>query len=154
MSDQPSWKPAVDAVQKYYNFLVQELEAIPADCVEYPPEEGWPNISQESLAGLQKTPQVVDVLRHLPYIKYREGFNVKIAFATEALDYRSAKIAIGERYKWIPHGDTDFPPHIVVLTADDAAGSYGSQVLLDTEKSELSSCFCLGYNFSNFCRYV
>lgn len=138
-TDEPSWKPAVDAVRKYYNFLVEELGAIPADCVEYPPEEGWSNISEESLAGLEKTKEVVDVLRHLPYIKYSSGFNVKIAFATEALDYRGAEVAVGDRNRWIPHGNLEFPPHVVVLTADDGPGSYGSQILLDTEKSECCS---------------
>lgn len=136
---EPSWKPAVDAVRKYYNFLVEELGAIPADCVEYPPEEGWSSISEASLAGLEKTKQVVDVLRHLPYIKYSSGSNVQIAFATEALDYRGAEVAVGDRNRWIPHGNLEFPPHVVVLTADDGPGSYGSQVLLDTEKSECSS---------------
>lgn len=138
-ADEPPWKPAVDAVRKYYNFLIEELEALPADCVEYPPQEGWPNISEESLAGLQKTKQVVDVLRHLPYIKYSNEFNVQIAFGTEALDYRGVKIAVGERKRWVPHGDPEFPPHVVVLTSDRSAGSYGSQVLLDTEKSECYS---------------
>ncbi|CEJ80162.1 hypothetical protein VHEMI00365 [[Torrubiella] hemipterigena] len=136
--DEPPWKPAVDAVYKYYNFLVEELEAIPEDCVEYPPEEGWPNITEESLAGLQKKKQVVDVLRHLPYIKYSNEFNVQIAFGTEALDYRGVKIAVGDRNRWIPHGDPEFPPHVVVLTSDRSAGSYGSQVLLDTEKNTFS----------------
>lgn len=138
---EPPWKPAVDAVRKYYNFLVEELGAIPADCVEYPPEEGWPTISEESLAGLEKTKKVVDVLRHLPYIKYCSGFNVQIAFATEALDYRDAEVAVGDRNRWIPHGSLEFPPHVVVLTAD-GSGYYGSQVLLDTEKSE---CFIVNF---------
>ncbi|KAH8694322.1 hypothetical protein BGW36DRAFT_384747 [Talaromyces proteolyticus] len=137
-TDEPSWKPAVDAVRKYYNFLVEELGAIPADCVEYPPEEGWSNISEESLAGLEKTKEVVDVLRHLPYIKYSNGFNVQIAFATEALDYRGAEVAVGDKNRWIPHGNLEFAPHVVVLTADDGPGSYGSQVLLDTEKNTFS----------------
>ncbi|TQV93182.1 hypothetical protein IF1G_07760 [Cordyceps javanica] len=137
-SDGPSWKPAVDAVRKYYNFLVEELGAIPADCVEHAPEEGWPSISEGSLAGLEKTKEVVDVLRHLPYIKYCHGFNVQIAFGTEALDYRGAEVAVGDRSRWIPHGSLEFPPHVVVLTADDSPGSYGSQILLDTKKNTFS----------------
>ncbi|XWX02340.1 hypothetical protein V2A60_010377 [Cordyceps javanica] len=80
-----------------YNFLVEELGAIPADCVEHAPEEGWPNISEGSLAGMEKTKKAVDILRHLSYIKYSNGFNVQIAFATEALDYRGAEVAVGNR---------------------------------------------------------
>jgi hypothetical protein len=42
-----------------------------SDVVE-PPEGGWPNISAETMHGLGKTDEVVQLLRHLPDIRSGE----------------------------------------------------------------------------------
>jgi hypothetical protein len=37
---EPTWKPIVDAVRKYYTFLAAGLEAIPSDTIFEPPGSG------------------------------------------------------------------------------------------------------------------
>ena len=135
-NDEPSWKPAVDAVRKYYTFLAEDLGAIPLDCISEPPDGDWPSITQDSLAGLEKTDAVIELLRHLPYIDLSEDYNTQIAFGTNAIDCREIgafKVAKGKRFQSIPAGNEEFPPHVVVLT-DDSEDYYGSLLLIDTEK--------------------
>jgi hypothetical protein len=127
---------AVKAVRKYYHFLANNLGAIPPECIVEPPEGGWPNIDQESLAGLEKTDTVIELLRHLPYIERSDEFNTDVAFSTRAIDYRELatfKIARGERHHYIPEGNVEYPPHVVVLT-EEGEEHYGSVLLFDTEE--------------------
>lgn len=128
-----SWQATANAVRKYYTFLTEVLGCLLPECVEEPPPEGWPNITEESLAGLEKTKAVIEVLRHLPYIKSSVDFNTKIAFATEAIDFREWKVAIGEKHKYIPIGSEDLPPHAIALTY--MSDGSGSELILDTERS-------------------
>ncbi|SMQ48444.1 unnamed protein product [Zymoseptoria tritici ST99CH_3D1] len=135
-NDTPSWKPIVDAVRDYYIFLAADLGALPADCIFEPPVGGWPSITQASLAGLEKTDPVIDVLRHLPYIKSSDSRNTDIAFNTRAIDYRKIaahKVAPGTRWEWLHLGNEDFPPHVFLLT-DEGGDYYGSLVVVDTER--------------------
>lgn len=118
-SNEPTWKPSVDAVRKYSAFLADDLGAVSSNCIVQPPEGGWPSITQDSLAGLEKTATVIELLRHLPYIKPSEDFNTEIAFSTSAIDYREIgtyKVARGKGFQFIPAGNREFPPHVVVLT--------------------------------------
>ncbi|KAH0009669.1 hypothetical protein KCU78_g10618, partial [Aureobasidium melanogenum] len=135
-SNELSQKPAVDAVRKYYHFLANDLGAIPRNCIVEPPEEGWPTITQDSLAGLEKTEAVIELLRHLPYIEPSEDYNTQVAFGTSAIDYREIgeyKVAEGKGSQFIPAGNEEFPPDVVVLT-DEGEDYYGSLLLLDTKK--------------------
>ncbi|KAH0263862.1 hypothetical protein KCU91_g12438, partial [Aureobasidium melanogenum] len=118
-SNEPSHKPTVDAVRKYYYFLADDLGAIQRNCIVEPPEEGWPSTTQDSLAGLEKIEAVIELLRHLPAIDYRE--------------IGEYKVAEGKRFQFIPAGNEEFPPDVMVLT-DEGEDYYGSLLLLDTKK--------------------
>ncbi|KAH9894696.1 hypothetical protein F4778DRAFT_747921 [Xylariomycetidae sp. FL2044] len=63
-----SREATVAAVRDYYQFLTK-LYMSPESIIE-PPEGGWPNIMQEVLASDGKTDEVIELLRHLPYIRY------------------------------------------------------------------------------------
>ncbi|CAD0111528.1 unnamed protein product, partial [Aureobasidium uvarum] len=131
-----SWKCAVDALRQYYAFLANDLGAIPSTCIVEPPVEGWPTITQTSLAGLEKTDTVIEFLRHLPYIESSGEYNTQIGFSTCAVDYRAYgkyMVAKGERSRFYPVGSEDFPPNVVVLT-EEGEDYYGSLLLVDVEK--------------------
>lgn len=57
----------IDVVTSFYQFL-QKLPFLEPSDIFYPPPEGWPHITQESFACLNKTYDVIELLRHLPYI--------------------------------------------------------------------------------------
>ncbi|KAK1459890.1 hypothetical protein CMEL01_02889 [Colletotrichum melonis] len=54
-------------IRNYYSFLMTMY--LPEDAVIYPPVEGWPTISSENFRDMNKTPEVISLLRHLPYIR-------------------------------------------------------------------------------------
>jgi hypothetical protein len=142
-NNETSWKPIVEAVRDYYDFLANDLGAIPSNCIVDAPEEGWPSITQSSLAGLEKTDAVIELLRHLPYIEYSHTVNTKVAFSTIAIDYREYGkhgVAEGKRSQFFPVGDEEFPPHVVVFTEEDE-DYHGSLLLIDTQNGQcLTMC--------------
>jgi hypothetical protein len=56
----------INAIRDYYKFLA-EMFMDPSRIIE-PPQGGWPNITPESMQGTHKTGEVIQLLRHLPYI--------------------------------------------------------------------------------------
>ena len=56
----------VSELTSFYEFLVGLH--LPADVLKRPPPGGWPGITQERLGFLNKDDDVIDVLRHIPYI--------------------------------------------------------------------------------------
>jgi hypothetical protein len=41
--------------------------------ITYPPPGGWPDIIPDTMHALHKMDQVIDILRHLPYIRSNDG---------------------------------------------------------------------------------
>ncbi|KAM0327595.1 hypothetical protein ACHAQA_005888 [Verticillium albo-atrum] len=64
----------IDGLTRYYTLLTRAAY-FPADVVEYPAPGGWqaPDFPEEKLRALKYSDQVIDVLRHLPYIREGEG---------------------------------------------------------------------------------
>jgi hypothetical protein len=50
----------------YYKFLVKFY--IPELSLKFPPPGGWPSITPETTEGFPRSPMVIDLLKHLPYI--------------------------------------------------------------------------------------
>jgi hypothetical protein len=57
----------VAAVRDYYTFLTKMY--LPESCILEPLQGGWPNITIERMKDLDKTDEVVLLLRHLPYMR-------------------------------------------------------------------------------------
>lgn len=128
---------AVKAVRSYYTFLAAKLGAIRPSCIIEPPVGGWRNITIASLAPPQKTEEVVELLRHLPYIKGdSEGeWNDKIAPETDVFQYGGAGAMpanVVASDTW-PPGAGEIPAHVAVLTM---GARYGSWLLLDTVQGQ------------------
>jgi hypothetical protein len=136
----------VKAIRSYYAFLAAKLGAIRPSCIIEPPVGGWPNITTASLAPLEKTDEVVDLLRHLPYIKRdsTSEWNEKIAPDTDAFRYGGADVmpSNGTASDMWPPGAGEIPAHVAVLTM---GARYGSWLLLDTVEGQsvLPSIFTL-----------
>jgi hypothetical protein len=56
----------IAAVRDYYQFLAKMF--MDESRIMEPPPGGWPNITPRALSALNKTEEVVSLLRHLPYI--------------------------------------------------------------------------------------
>lgn len=58
----------IAAITRYYKFLIDMY--MDSDVVEYPPETGWPEITPATMQAIGKTDEVIELLRHLPYIRH------------------------------------------------------------------------------------
>jgi hypothetical protein len=133
-----SRESTVKAIRLYYAFLCAKIGAIRPLCIIEPPVGGWRNITVSSLASLEKTDEVVELLRHLPYIKGDSnlGWNEKIAPETDAFQYGGSGDAfanVAPHEMW-PPGAGEIPAHVAVLTN---GARYGSWLLLDTIEGRL-----------------
>lgn len=73
------------AFEDYFNFLINFY--VDDTDVQYPPPGGWPHITDDIIVGeLQKSPEVANILRHLPYLTPR----TQIAGHTSLLNWQAA----------------------------------------------------------------
>jgi hypothetical protein len=129
-----SREEAVVAIRSFYEFFTTLPSLDPSD-IDYPPPTGWPQITASSLAGLNKNEDVIDLLRHIPYITW----DVQIAYQTHVIDYTGAdvqqSIEKGQAEGYIvPVGAGVVPEHVAILTM---GGRYGSFLLLDTKEGRV-----------------
>jgi hypothetical protein len=116
-----SREATIAAVRAYYQFLTK-LYLSESSIIE-PPEGGWPQITKESIGYIGKTDEVLELLRHLPYIRFDGEYETpQVAPGTRCVDWPNlAK----EHYalaamRRITDGDEweHVPSHIVGLTME------------------------------------
>lgn len=123
----------VAAVRDFYAFLTK-MYLDESEIVE-PPEGGWPSISAATLQT-GKTAEVIDLLRHLPYIACDHVGRIQGAPGCHFANWDNLA-----RYSWhksdyglnvITEGYCceNVPPHVVGLTSGDRENS---TILLDTD---------------------
>ncbi|PVH83224.1 hypothetical protein DL98DRAFT_585933 [Cadophora sp. DSE1049] len=142
-----SREQAIAAVRDYFEFLCQ-MYMDESDVVE-PPADGWPSITVDNLQDLDKSEEVVSLLRHLPYIR-PERLDTEAApfckFANWDSDatYLSTPRATAEYLKLASEGDEFYeesPPHVIGLTS---GGRDNPVFVLDTELGIVHWAVCPG----------
>lgn len=128
----------IAAVRDYYDFLVYMY--LDPSYVTIPPEEGWPSITSDSLSGLGKTEEVIDLLKHLPYITLPSDDSLIVQGAPHAIfaDWRRKAELVAFHgdagyYRSVTEGERrteHVPPSVVGLTS---GGRNNRVLLLDTE---------------------
>jgi len=145
----------ISAVQDFYHFLI-ELPYIQPSQILSPPLNGWPNITQELLSPMNKTPEVIHFLAHLPYIHVPTEHQrwepskewAQVVPSTHLINYHGegvrAMMAKGEKFNeafdcvepvWFKP-----PAHVVSLTTGKKNGEW---MLLDTSDGKLLLGFLL-----------
>ncbi|KAL5119440.1 hypothetical protein ACEQ8H_002710 [Pleosporales sp. CAS-2024a] len=63
-----------NCIKRHYELLVKAAYFDPAQ-VRYPPDEGWNDeqLAADVLRAFGRSEEVIDLLRHLPYIKQLDG---------------------------------------------------------------------------------
>ncbi|KAI0188905.1 hypothetical protein EV127DRAFT_512622 [Xylaria flabelliformis] len=127
-----------DTITKALADFYERLPHIDPSDVHRAPEDGWPEITEQSVAarGLRKTAAAVDLLRHLPYIAGPEC--CWIAPDAYAVDYRAVVGAAtsGPNRPWLWElckpglREQRFPPWVVQITTGE--GSESACYMLDT----------------------
>jgi hypothetical protein len=125
------------ALRNFYTFLSLLPWLDPSDILE-PPASGWPNITTENFAPLHKTPAVIELLKHLPYLDMGHSFEkYPFIWSTYPCDYRRSYFQPGELNEGIDcweipstvEREFEFPAWVVPLTFGKVHGVY---VMLDT----------------------
>ncbi|KAL8836528.1 MAG: hypothetical protein Q9170_002883 [Blastenia crenularia] len=132
----------IAAFHSFYTFLTTlPSDITPALILTPPPTpQGWPSLTPEYLAPLRKTPTVITLLQHLPYIDQRTLGSKQIAFETNALDFRGPSVRWSMEKNKVagtmePVGAGEIPPHVVSLSA---GGREASWLLLDTHEGTIT----------------
>lgn len=142
----------VREITVFYTFLTKMY--LPSELLRVPPPEGWSYITPERYTWLKKTPTVIDLMQHLPYISREENDGHQIYPMTAAVDYEGDQVRrtmrfAGEFGKKSPDldtiepdptsfdNDTSIPEYMLVL-ASETCGADGFWWLLDTQRGTLT----------------
>jgi hypothetical protein len=121
---------AVAAVASFYEFFATLPTSTPT-VINYPPPDGWPDITPENLAPLKKNAAVIDLYKHLPYTQGR----IMIGPCTYVTwwYYKCLK-PVFEKPGMLeaigPQGAGEIPEDVAILTDADREGSW---FFLDTK---------------------
>lgn len=127
----------IAAVRDFYDFLTKMY--LPEHCVQEPPEGGWPNITKRKLDLMNKSDEILALLRQLPYIHSDRNTvaipGCKFAHWNEELIDIDGEFGEhgAETCKVIsdPIGyDDAVPPDVIGLCA---GGPYNGTIMLDTK---------------------
>ncbi|KAJ5678351.1 uncharacterized protein N7477_003984 [Penicillium maclennaniae] len=117
---------ATSAITDLYESLTTLLYVEPTDIL-YPPPGGWPHITQENeaFASLNKTDEVIELLRHLPYLDSRRNAWYIRPWST-ICDYVNKD---PRKYVSVVPDEFKFPPWVINITD---SGRYGKSLIFDT----------------------
>ena len=151
----------VEPISSFYA-LLSTFPYLPATDILTPPSAGWAPRNIANFRKLGKTDLVVEILKHLPYIrtddnrKWRLGYDdtipityVEVPGSWDGAEHRLAKLEgqADQGFLWNsgiePHGQR-LDKHVLALTN---GSMYGAWLLLDTEAGKLSSLYFLRTNF-------
>ncbi|KAJ4987061.1 hypothetical protein SVAN01_07477 [Stagonosporopsis vannaccii] len=126
----------ISAIRDYYSFLTKMY--LNEDEVLEPPEGGWPNITAHNLKGFDKTDEVINLLRHLPYIENVSDNttahgSARCCFADWRYLAGDTPGASNETLSWTTEDNFDgsVPAHVIGLTSP--RGHENTFFLLDTQ---------------------
>lgn len=138
---QPTYnrEEVLTAVTAFYQLLQRMY--LPNGSIKYPPASGWLWPVSTTFSP-PKTDNVVDIMKHLPYLRRNYGQEaLHIYEKTEAVDYSSLEgfEKDGDAYKLDPEPRvTTLPAHVLMMGF--AKGRDGHYVYLDTERGTWTLC--------------
>lgn len=130
----------------FYNFLPH----VSASDIAVAPPGGWPEITAESLAvhGIHKFPEVIELMRHLPYISYDEPW---IRITAMVCDYRRVTVsptAYREHPPWL-YDVLEKPWPAWVIQSTSGLDREGQNYMLDTTDGTVTM-YCTGGDFRGY----
>lgn len=131
----------IGALRDFYELLIK-LPYISPDALVVPPKGGWSGVNAPELRDRRKTEEVIELLRHLPYLRAPSpGKRWMIGPDTIEIAYCD-----GELYDEITESIQPVPGHCIWLTDNESRD--GTSLLFDTQTgaqaSLATSCLYLG----------
>ncbi|KAF2166197.1 hypothetical protein M409DRAFT_23386 [Zasmidium cellare ATCC 36951] len=121
----------IAAFRDYYNFL-QDMYLDESRLLT-PPEDGWREVTVESMQMLGKTDEVAELLKRLPYVKTSlDGEKTHTLGRIQFADWTRYAKTVSETGVEAVKGRTEdpfepVPPHVIGLT------DWGNKIFLDTQ---------------------
>lgn len=155
-----SREECISILTDFYNFLSTDLPYIQPSHILHPPNGRWPHIPSQTLSPMNKSPEVINLLAHLPYIRIpyiQDQFPspeeewCMIAPRTCLIDFSGESchslLSLGKDFNNDPKTvcsmlppSMETPPHVISLTS---GLNHGQWLLLDTSDGErISSTYC------------
>lgn len=131
-----SQETTIKALTSYYAFL-QNIHLKP-HVVIYPPSQGWPSITPQTLSPLNKTPEIISLLKHIPYFSQPQGDPAVLARKTWPIPYNSSSLHQDilnkeeKNYTVEPIYNISLTSHAICLAKGGRDGYY---IILDTERN-------------------
>lgn len=120
-----SHEKIIAAIQDFYELLIK-LPYVPPTALVLPPTEGWSGVNAEQLRRRGKTEDVIELLRHLPYLR-APGPRQKWMIGPTSIEIAYCD---GELYKEYIDDIQPVPGHCIWLTNGESRD--GIHLLLDT----------------------
>lgn len=157
----------VQELTSLYEFLVTMY--LPEDALKYPPMPGgWPEISAERLSFMKKADAVIDLMKHIPYI--RQDWDDTIEGAYQVHEGSVCNDFSGKYFQdistkfqydcdWQLPGDVKTPPHLLILWRPPAP-TRGWTVSINIKTGELRRdrvIYGARYDYADikeFCEFV
>ncbi|TVY34491.1 hypothetical protein LSUB1_G006724 [Lachnellula subtilissima] len=138
----------ISTITNFHTFLTTH-PFLPASSIKTPPLEGWPAEHRETFRRMGKSPQVIDILSHLPYIDSPTWVwfhdTKPINYISPLNQRRISENWDARRYLFEPRGQR-LGENVFSLTDGKL---YGVWVLLDVEAGMFFVGFLLGTGFVN-----
>ncbi|KAL0929355.1 uncharacterized protein CTRU02_215711 [Colletotrichum truncatum] len=135
----------VAALTSYYEFLTEIF--LPMSVLQHPPPSGWDHIASD-----YKDEAVVDLMRHIPYIRYDyvdKGKPYMIYERCMAADYageigRMESTRYDKRALFEPGPEieqlSDIPSYVYCLGTIAGGSWYGNYIFVDTRRGTVTVC--------------
>ncbi|KAG9567447.1 hypothetical protein KCU71_g3796, partial [Aureobasidium melanogenum] len=122
----------VAAITEFYKFYIRLPYIDPNALVLAPEDGGWPNIDATELRNRGKSDEVIELLRHLPYIEhpsFRGGWTIDSG--SDCIQYHK-----GACYNDSPDLIKSLPGHVIPIA--DPTDRDGYYLLLDTQSGKIT----------------
>lgn len=121
-----SREATVAAIKDFYELLIK-LPYISPNALVLPPKEGWSGVNAEELRRRGKTEEVIELLRHLPYLR-APAPRKRWMIGPDTIEIAYCD---GEVYDKLTESMQPVPGHCIWLT--DIESRDGTGLLLDTQ---------------------
>jgi hypothetical protein len=119
----------ISTISSFYEFLTR-LPHIDSSWLHRPPEAGWISINEEVLQARNRTPQAINLLKHLPYLCPPSEPALEITPFAMSIAYHK-----GQVWDDLTHEMCPTPGNVVWLAMMDRWD--GTALLLDVEAGTL-----------------
>lgn len=134
----------VTAFRDYFEFLTKMY--LDESAIIWPPEGGWPHITEEAAAALGKSPEVIELLRMLPYIKQDDEVEGSAQMRWEDWSsniHGTLSVQAAADLLEVAEGDPEaVPSHVIGIAVDGV--DYDDRIYLDTVEGNMYWIGCPG----------